>query len=106
MKAEIDSRARYPKDSDARSIHTNSLSNAFLSFSMMDYVSIMGLGYLDMVGIRQLCVVDDLADDALIGTAGGGGPGVGDDGAVPGGGGVGADGSDEAVGGSDNVVGS
>lgn len=86
LKADIDSGAYDPEASDSRSKHTTSLNDAFLTFSMMDYAAILGLGPLDMAVIRHLCVLDDAGEpayDALIRAAGGGNIGAGGHGPTP-----------------------
>lgn len=80
-----------------------------LAFAIMDHASLLGLGHLDMVGMRQLCTLEDVGDvfdDMLIEGAGGGsrgdgGKGDGGDGVALGGNGGGvveSSGGDNAVG--------
>lgn len=106
LKVEIDFGVYDPDDSDSRRIHTTSLNDALLSFVTIDHASLLGLGHLDMVGMRRLCALEDVGEvldgimicEASGGDAMAGGDGVGasDDGAKTGGGDAGAsdDGND------------
>lgn len=60
FKAEIDAGTYDPEESDSRSIHTIGLDDALVRFATLDYVYLLGLGRLDIVGLRKLCVFDDV----------------------------------------------
>lgn len=64
FKAEIDAGTYNPEASDSRSIHTIGLDDALVIFATLDYVYLLGLGRLDIVGLRKLCVFDD-ADEMV-----------------------------------------
>lgn len=58
LKVGIDSMTYDPKASDSRSSHTMWLDDALVSFTTVDYVSLLRLHQLDMVGIRPLYIQD------------------------------------------------
>lgn len=44
--------------SDSQSSHTIGMDNMPVSFMTLSYIHMLSLGQLDMVGIRQLCVLE------------------------------------------------
>ncbi|KAL7584393.1 hypothetical protein Lser_V15G42406 [Lactuca serriola] len=111
LKAQVDAGTYDPSTSDSRSSHSSVLDDALLAFATMDFASFLGLGNLDIDGVRALCTFDD-SEEGLgelgLGTVGGDGDGVGGDG-NGGGGGIGAvgdsDGNGNGDGGGVGVVG-
>lgn len=127
LKGEINAENYDLEGSDSCSSHMSNLEDGLLEFLTMDYAVILGLGQLDMDGLRLLHDFDD-GDDPMDGLGHDGGTvglgvgmgGVGDGngvggagegdlevvaGGVGGGGGAVEDGVDGACGGSDNGVG-
>lgn len=62
LKAEVDSDAYDPNVSDSQSSHTTSLNDVLLTFATMDHVSLLGLGHLGIVGMRQICALEDVGE--------------------------------------------
>lgn len=80
LKAEVDSGSYNPNASDSWSNHTTSLNDALIAFATIDYASLLGLGHLDMVGMRRLCALEnvgELSNNILIEGVGGGSGGNG-----------------------------
>lgn len=107
LKAEVDFGLYDPNVSDSQSNHITSLNDTLLTFATMDHASFLGLGNLDMVGMRQLGAldeVDEVPDGMLIEGVGGDGgdndgnnDSGGDNGDDGGGAVVGGDGGDDLV---------
>ena len=88
------------------------MDNIPVSFTTLDYIDMLSLGQLDMVGIRQLCVLEDVDQTICDPTCGNdvGGNGVGVGGSVvqnvdEGAGGSARQNADEGAGGENESVG-
>ena len=80
-----------PSTSDSRSSHSSALHDALLAFATMDFDALLGLGRLDVDGVKELCTFDegeDVAEGLEVGLFVAGG-GVGDGVSGAGDGGVG-----------------
>ncbi|XP_023766921.1 uncharacterized protein LOC111915500 [Lactuca sativa] len=97
LKAQVDFGTYDPSASDSRSSYSLALDDALLGFTTMDFVGLLGLGHLDMVGVRALCAFDEGVVGLGVG-AGGGGDGNDDGVAIEGGNGDG----DGVIGGGGN----
>lgn len=61
-RSEISSGSHNLSASDSRSGPALSVNEALLAFVSMDHVSLLGLGDLDMQGIRELCAFDSAGE--------------------------------------------
>lgn len=64
LKAQVDAGTYDPSASDSRSSHSSALDDALLDFATMDFVGLLGLGHLDVDGVRALCAFDE-GEDAV-----------------------------------------
>ncbi|XP_023729422.1 uncharacterized protein LOC111877116 [Lactuca sativa] len=94
LKAQVDAGTYDPSANDSRSSHSSALDDALPAFATMDFAGLLGLGHLDVDGVKALCTFED------------GDEGVGELGVGTGGGGVGGNGSNGAGGSGGGVVGS
>ncbi|KAL7614546.1 hypothetical protein Lser_V15G04891 [Lactuca serriola] len=72
LKAQVDIRTYDPSASDSRSSHSLALDDALLGFTTMDFAGLLGLGPLDMGGVRALCAFDEGVVGLGVGAVGGG----------------------------------
>lgn len=75
LKAEIDSVTYDPEASDSWSNHTMGQDDSFVIFATSDYDALLRFVQLDLVGIRQLYVMEDV-DEPMGDSVGGGDTGV------------------------------
>lgn len=90
LKAQVDAGTYDPSASDSRSSHSSSLDDAILAFATMDFAGLLGIGQLDVDGVKALCAFDKGEDVVgvegdIVGVFGGGADGAGGDGIVAGG---------------------
>ncbi|KAL7593516.1 hypothetical protein Lser_V15G33220 [Lactuca serriola] len=91
LKAQVDAGTYDPLASDSRSSHSSALDDALLAFATMDFNGLLGLGHLDVDGVKALCTFKDSNEgvgELDVGTGGGGVGGNGSNGASGSGGGV------------------
>lgn len=83
MKARVDAGTYDQSANDSRSSHSLALGDALLTFVTMDFAGLLRLGQLDVDGVRELCVFDEVEDvvgDTAVGLAGRNGAGADDSG--------------------------
>ncbi|XP_023731545.2 uncharacterized protein LOC111879323 [Lactuca sativa] len=109
LKAQVDVGTYDPSASDSWSSHSSALDDALLAFATMDFIGLLGLGHLDIVGVRALCTFDDgeeCVGELVVGTGGDGVGRSGGDGAGGSGGdGAGGSGGDGVGGSGDDCAG-
>nr|KAJ0186289.1 hypothetical protein LSAT_V11C900462480 [Lactuca sativa] len=86
LKAQVDTRTYDPFANDSRLSHSSTLDDALLDFVTMDFAGLLGLGLLDVDGVKALCVFDEgedvgtgLVEGNVVGVVKGGVGGLGAD---------------------------
>lgn len=73
LKAAMESGSHDSDTNGSQSSRSLSINEALLAFSTMDHASLLGLGSLDMEGMRRLCALgdgDELSEGVLLGGGG------------------------------------
>ncbi|CAH1431372.1 unnamed protein product [Lactuca virosa] len=73
LKVEIVVGTYDPGASDSRSNYTTDMNPTIDDFVMLDYVSMLGIGCLDIEGLKHMCTFDD--EDIAVAPGGDGGAG-------------------------------